>query len=116
MNILVTIPNENNVTGKTFLTPISRKALEELGNVTYNPYDRNYETEELKEALKGQNVVICTWGTHKYDEELLKSADSLKILGYAAGSLANVVDEAIYKKGITVMGANCVFAKSVAES
>ena len=114
MKILVTIPND--YSGNTFLTEIARKTLEELGEVTYNPHARNYTDEELKEALKGKDVVICGWGTHTYNGEILKAADSLKILGYAAGSMANVVDSEIYEKGITVLGANCVFAESVAES
>ncbi len=114
MNILVTMP-EGQVRD-TFFTPLSKKYLEELGNVTYNPLDRDYTKEELKEALKGIDIVFCGWRSTFYDEEVLEAADSLKILAYTAGSLAQVVDETIFKKNITVLGANCVFAESVAES
>ncbi len=113
MNILVTMPIGND--RDTFFTPLSTKYLEELGNVTYNPYERNYTREELKEALRGIDIVFCGWGSTLYDEEILASADSLKILAYTAGSLSGVVDDAIYRKNITVLGANCVFAESVAE-
>lgn len=113
MNILVTMPE--GFVRDTFFTPLSKKYLEQLGNVTYNPLDRDYTKEELKEALKGIDIVFCGWRSTFYDEEILEAADSLKILAYTAGSLAGVVDEAIFNKGITVLGANCVFAESVAE-
>lgn len=113
MNILITMPTGSE--RDTFFTPLSIKYLEELGNITYNPYERNYTREELKEALKGIDIVFCGWGSTLYDEEILSSADSLKILAYTAGSLSGVVDDAVYKKNITVLGANGVFAESVAE-
>lgn len=114
MNILVTMPK--GYVRDTFFTPLSTKYIEELGNVTYNPYERNYTKEELKEALKDIDIVFCGWGSGLYDEEVLEGADSLKILAYTAGSLAGIVDSAIYKKNVTVLGANCVFAESVAEA
>lgn len=113
MNILVTMPKGSE--RDTFFTTLSKRYVEGLGNVTYNPYDRNYTKEELKEALKGIDVVFCGWKSTFYDDELLEAADSLKILAYTAGSLARVVDQRIFKKNIAVLGANCVFAESVAE-
>ncbi len=114
MNILVTMPKDEK--RDTFFTSISIPELESLGNVTYNPYDRNYTTEELKEALKGIDVVFCCWGSAAYDEEILAAADNLKIIAYCAGSVAGVATPAVYEKGIAMLGANCVFAESVAES
>ena len=114
MNILVTMPQGN--VRNTFFTPLSKKYIESLGNVTYNPNERNYTKEELKEALKGIDVVFCGWGSALYDEEILEAADSLKIIAYTAGSLAGVVGEDVYNKNILVLGANCVFAESVAEA
>ncbi len=114
MNILVTMPNSE-VT-KTFLTPMAVEKLESLGNVTYNPHNRNYTIDELKEALKGIDVVFCCWGSAQYNEEILEAADSLKIIAYCAGSVAAVATPAVYEKEIAMLGANCVFAESVAES
>jgi len=114
MNILVTMPA--NPVRDTFITEFSMERLKSLGNVTLNPYDRNYTTDELKEALKGIDIVFCCWGSAKYDEELLAAADSLKVIAYCAGSVAGVATPAVYEKGIAMLGANCVFAESVAES
>ena len=114
MKILVTMPK--GAVTDTFLTEKSIKELESLGEVTYNPHERNYTPEELKEAIKGKDAVFCCWGSHCYEGEILEAADNLKYVAYCAGSLSGVVTEETYEKGITVMGANCVFAESVAES
>lgn len=114
MNILVTMP-EGQVRS-TFLTEFSMERLNKLGNVTLNPYDRNYTKDELKTALKGIDIVFCCWGSASYDEEILEAADSLKVIAYCAGSVAGVATPAVYEKNIAMLAANCVFAESVAES
>lgn len=113
MNILVTM--QKNYVRDTFLTEFSLEKLKRLGNVTINPYDRPYTRDELKEALKGIDIVFAGWGSTRYDEEILDAADSLKIIAYCAGTLTYVASPAIYERGIVLLGANCVFAESVAE-
>ena len=100
----------------SFINDFSLKRLKELGNVTFNNYDRNYTTEELKQAIKGVDIVFCGWGSGCFDQEVLQSADKLKIIAYCAGSVSGIATPAIYEKGIAMLGANCVFAESVAES
>ncbi len=114
MNILVTLPQTQ--VSNTFLTPMVHEKLHSMGNVTFNPYDRHYTRDELKEALHGIDVVVCGWGSTRYDAEILDAADSLKAICYCAGSIAAVADPEIYKRGIAMLSANCVFAESVAES
>ena len=114
MNILVTMP-EGQVRS-TFLTEFSMERLNKLGNVTLNPYDRNYTKDELKAALKGIDIVFCCWGSASYDEEILEAADSLKVIAYCAGSVAGVATPAVYEKNIAMLAANCVLAESVVES
>lgn len=114
MNILVTMPAGEK--RDTFITEFSMERLQSLGNVTLNPYERDYTTDELKEALKGIDIVFCCWGSAQYNEDLLSAADSLKVIAYCAGSVAGVATPAVYEKGIAMLAANCVFAESVAES
>ena len=57
MNILVTMPAGEK--RDTFITEFSMERLQSLGNVTLNPYERDYTTDELKEALKGIDIVFC---------------------------------------------------------
>lgn len=99
----------------TFFTPKATEYLSKLGNVTYNPYDRAYTPDELRKALKGVDIVFSGWRSGMLNEETLRDAKDLKFIAYVAGSLANAVDEAAFEKNIVVLGANCVFAESVAE-
>ena len=114
MNILVTMPADKR--RDTFFTKFSMERLQSLGNVTLNPYDRDYTIDELKVALKGIDIVFCCWGSAQYNADLLAHADSLKVIAYCAGSVAGVATPEVYEKGIAMLGANCVFAESVAES
>ena len=114
MNILVTMPKGE--VRDTFFTDKSISSLEALGNVKYNPHNREYSIDELKEELKCIDIVFCCWGSAAYDEELLSSAPHLKIIAYCAGTVSGVATPAVYKNGIAMLSANCVFAESVAES
>ena len=114
MNILVTLPKTE--VSATFLTEFSLEKMRTLGEITFNPHDRHYTRDELKEAIKGKDIVFCGWGSTCYDEEILDAADSLKIIAYCAGSVAGIATPAVYERGIAMLGANCVFAESVAES
>ncbi len=114
MKILVTLPKTN--VSDTFLTPRVLEKLNSMGDVTFNPYDRHYTRDELKEAIHGIDLVLCGWGSTRYDAEILDAADSLKVICYCAGSVAGIASPEIYERGITLLSANCVFADSVAES
>ena len=114
MKILVTFPQ--GVVHDTFFTDRSKKSLEELGEVIYNPYDRQYNKEELQEALAGVDIVMTGWGNIQLDEEVLQKADQLKIVAHTGGTVADLVSDALYQKGVTVISGNPTFAESVAES
>ena len=114
MKILVAMP-EGVASTPTFFTERAKKELEALGEVIYNTSDKQFTDEELSEALKDVDIVFCGWGTQRYTADILKNANNLKILAYTAGSMNAVVSEELYAKGVRVLGANCVFAESVAE-
>lgn len=114
MKILVAMPSGVPST-PTFFTERAKKELETLGEVIYNESDKQYTDEELAEALRDVDIVFCGWSTQRYTADILKYADKLKILAYTAGSMNGVVSEELYAKGVRVLGANCVFAESVAE-
>lgn len=113
MNILVTIPK--GAVRDSFLFPDTLEKLNALGNVTFNEKSVNYTAEELAQAVKGIDVAIIGWGTPRFDETVMANADSLKIIAHVAGSVANYISEAVYKKGVKVISGNEMFAESVAE-
>ncbi|MBR5236493.1 MAG: hydroxyacid dehydrogenase [Clostridia bacterium] len=115
LRILVTVPKCHADVWRRFLTDRVLKEMHELGDVVYNELDRPYTPEELRDALVDIDVAVASWGTLRFDEEVLSKANRLKIIAYAAGSVASLVSDAIYEKGILLLSGNTVFAESVAE-
>ncbi len=114
MKILVTKPKGNDVFN-TFFTDKAIKEIEKLGEVKYNPYEREYTREELKEELKDIDVVFTGWGATCYDEELLEKADKLKLIAHTGGSAAALISDELAKRNITLLSGNRLYAQSVAE-
>lgn len=116
LKILVTVPTtkENGLWMETFFTEKVRKEMEGLGEFIF--VDHDLSPEELRDALVDIDIVMTGWGTLKYDEFILSKANKLKIIAHTAGSVQPLVTEAIYEKGITLLGGNPVFAESVAEA
>lgn len=113
MNILVAMPV--GATRELFIPPEVAKMIEELGNVTWNESERHFTREELKEKLKGMDVVITGWGCKPLDGFVLEGNNSLKLLAHTGGSVANYVSEEMFEKGIRVTSGNPLYAESVAE-
>lgn len=114
MNILVTLSDK---VKETFLTPEIIQRIEETGKVTWlsgNPPD--FTEEVLREHIKGIDICITGWGIPRFSARVLENADRLKLVAHTAGSVANLVSDELYEKGVRVVSANKVFAESVAES
>jgi phosphoglycerate dehydrogenase-like enzyme len=113
MDILLSV-NDGLLKNKYFPDYIM-KALSELGTVHQNNLDRPWTEEELAENIIGKDICITHWGSPKITDAVLENADRLKLVAHCAGSVYNIVVPSVYKKGITVIGANKVMAKAVAE-
>lgn len=113
MKIVVTIPQGEVM--NTFLSADTRKRLESLGTVVYNESGVQYTPDEVRELLRDAQVVVTGWGTPKLTGELLADNDSLRLIVHTGGSVADLVDEGTYAKGIRVLCGNDMFAESVAE-
>jgi len=98
-----------------FLTPENLEYLHSLGNVTINESEKPLTEDQLCEAIHDQDVLITCWGVPKISERVLEHANRLKFIGHLAGSVAYLVGDAVYDKGIRVVCGNEAFAESVAE-
>lgn len=98
-----------------FLTEENLQRLHALGNVTFHEGDKPLTEDELCEAVRDQDILITCWGVPKISERVLKHANRLKLIGHLAGSVAYLVNDAVYDKGIRVVCGNEAFAESVAE-
>lgn len=113
MKIFVTMP-----IGKvrdTFLPPHVCKMMEEMGEVTYNPYSRQLTPDEVRAALVGMDAVVIGWGSPMIAGDVIADNDTLKLVAHTGGSVADYVDHTTYEKGIRVVCGNKLFAESVAE-
>ena len=113
MNILVSIPQGDLFDSFIYKNTVER--MRKMGNVVLNESNAHFTHEELCEKIKGMDIVITGWGSPCIDADVLQYADSLKYVAHTGGSVANYVCEEVYKKGITVISGNEMYAESVAE-
>lgn len=114
MKILVTAP-QGEVFNRYFPEHVL-KQLSSMGEVTYNPFERNFTPEELTEKLYDTDVVLTHWGTPQITAEILDKAPKLKLLAHGTGTVAHIASEAFYERGIPVISANSIMAEYVAEA
>jgi phosphoglycerate dehydrogenase-like enzyme len=113
-NLLVQIPNDK---VSLFLDEAGKKALMRLGEVEWNPYDRPFTQDELKERIRGKHAVITTWGSQRLTDAVLDEADQLQLIAHMAGAIKPILStDAVYKRGIRVLNSNFAIGVSVGES
>ena len=101
-----------------FLTKENLELLESLGEVVYldDKEAKRIDPEVMREALVDVDVLVCGWAVCRLDEYVLEKANKLKLVAYTAGSVAGVVSDAMYAKGIRIVSGNEGFARVVAEA
>ena len=93
-----------------------KKIESKFDEVIWNETGRQFTTEELIERVKDVDAIITCWGSNQLTKEIIDHAPKLKIVAHMAGSVAQIVTEELYDKGIKVIGANDThFSESVAE-
>ena len=113
MRIFVASPA--GATRNTFLTKENAEYLEKLGDVVWYESTTPISAQELRDALVDMDVCVCGWGTPRFDEFVLEKANKLKLISYLCGSVAGIVSDAMYERGIHVVSGNAVFAETLAE-
>lgn len=113
MKLYVTMPRGE--TRDTFIPADLQERINREYDAIWNESDKNLSPEELGEGLREADIVLSGWGSAKYTQEVLLKAPSLKVIAYTGGSVAPVVDEAAYERGVRVLSGNDLYARSVAE-
>ncbi|MEO8391683.1 MAG: hydroxyacid dehydrogenase [Chloroflexota bacterium] len=114
MKILFT--PENGFIKETYFPPDALVWLERTGEVVYNPKESPFTGTELSEAIRNVDICVTHWGCPTFTASVLESANQLKLIAHAAGSVGDLLTEAVFQKSIKVCSANRVLAKYVAES
>jgi len=61
------------------------------------------------------DIVLASWGTPKFDKELLDAMPSLKMVSYAAGTVKKIVSDEFWARDIPIIAAAAANAIAVAE-
>ncbi|MDX9979761.1 MAG: hydroxyacid dehydrogenase [Lentisphaeria bacterium] len=97
-------------------SPYCQQRAADLGlNVRMNPKTGRLASEEWADLLAEEEAVITTWGAPRFDAAVLAKNSRLRFVGHAAGSVANLVSDELYERGVRVVTANAIMARSVAE-
>lgn len=113
MKILVTLPPGN--AKNTFFPVGIMKQVELLGKVTWIRLEDQLNKNELKETLRSADVCITGWGCPRLDRDMLETAGNLKIVAHTGGTVARLVSDYLFDRGIKVISGNAIYAESVAE-
>jgi phosphoglycerate dehydrogenase-like enzyme len=113
MKILVAIPNGD--IKDTFIPPEVAEKLESLGTAVWNEGSEHWSGDELRDMLPGIGVCVTGWSDACFDENVLKGADSLKLVAHTGGAVASFVSPAFFDRGLTIVSGNRLYAESVAE-
>jgi phosphoglycerate dehydrogenase-like enzyme len=114
MNILITAHKSD--TRDIYFPVETMEAFKKLGNIRINESDMRFSEEELAKNIRDIDICVTHWGCPQFSKAVLKEAGNLKLITHAAGSVANIITDEVYEKGIKVCSANNVMAKYVAES
>jgi phosphoglycerate dehydrogenase-like enzyme len=114
MKILVTL--EQGRTWDIYYSPEICAKLESFGEVVYNKGTKPFTPDELKHHLE-EDITVCLthWGCPSFNETTLVENTSLRFIAHGAGTVADLVSDYVYQKGIKVSSSNDVMAKFVAE-
>lgn len=113
MNILIDTPKGQ--IRDVFFPEQAISELKKLGNVVLNDTCIPFTEKDMAKYIKDVDVCITHWDTPEISDSVLENANRLSLIAHAAGSVANVVSERVYEKGILVCSANTIMAKYVAE-
>ena len=102
---------------KTFDTFFSKENIalaESLGEIIWLD-TANSTPEELKEKISDCDTYITCWGSPALTPEILEHAPKLKLLTHLGSTVAPVVCDEVYTRGIKVISGFDYYSKSTAE-
>lgn len=96
-------------------SPESKLRIREIFDPIWNPLDRDYTIDELKEQIANAEVLLTSWGSPVLTEEAMEMAGKLRMIGHAAGSIKHRVPFACFDRNIRLFSAARRIALSVGE-
>ena len=113
MKIFVNMPD--GPTRDSFITESVKEQLEALGEVRWNGSPKQLTEDELAASLGDAEVCVTGWGSEPFTARVLESAPRLRVIAHTGGTVATLVGDAAYDRGVRVLSGNELYAQSVAE-
>lgn len=98
----------------TFFTKENIELAETLGEIIWLDTTKASENE-LKEKIKDCDTFITCWGSPSLTPEILECAPKLKLLTHLGSTVAPVVCDEVYERGIKVISGFDYYSRSTAE-
>lgn len=98
----------------TFFTKENIELAETLGEIIWLDTTKASENE-LKEKIKDCDTFITCWGSPSLTPEILECAQKLKLLTHLGSTVAPVVCDEVYERGIKVISGFDYYSRSTAE-
>ena len=113
MKVFVNLPA--GTTRASFFPESVKEKLERLYDVTWNETGHDLNEDELADCLRDADVCFTGWGSIPFSPKVLEKADKLKVIAHTGGTVASLVGDEAYDKGIRIISGNELYARSVAE-
>ena len=81
----------------------------------FTPETSTFDPSDWSSQIGDVDAIITSWGAPRLTEDVLPKTDRLKVIAHAAGSVSPIVSDAIFDRGIILLSANRIMARSVAE-
>ncbi|MCL2363739.1 MAG: hydroxyacid dehydrogenase [Defluviitaleaceae bacterium] len=114
MNFNIALLMPDDLTRAWFAPPDVIAVFAELGNLRVNDR-KDYEPQHMAALLTDCHVCITGWGCPALDADVLKNAPDLRLVIHTGGTVAGIVTDELYNRGVRVISGNEIFAQSVAE-
>lgn len=113
MNIVIAVQVERNMA--VYFPEAVMAEIKKLGSVSILDLGKRRDEAALTGAVGSADVLMSHWGTPRVTAAVLDSAPNLRLIAHCTGSVADLVSDAVYERGIKVCSANSVMARFVAE-
>lgn len=111
--VAITIGHQNDL---RMLSPFALEKLSTFAEVIHHPGQEAARKEDLIRLLPEADACITSWDVARLDADVVRAAPKLKAMVHMGGSVARVVSDALWEKGIRVFSTSPALARDVAET
>jgi phosphoglycerate dehydrogenase-like enzyme len=93
----------------------SQQDLASLAALRYQEEDDRLSEDEMIALVRDCEVAVTGWGTPAFSQNVVNACPNLKLVAHSAGTIKNLLPDAVWNRGIKVVHAAAAIAPAVAE-